>query len=134
MPIKYWIEKDHRRIRAVVSGDFTEEDILQAIENSTKDADFEPGFDVLSDHRDVGEPLNTQQAWQISSCLDSLFRVMAHSRWAVVTNKPASFGMMRMLSVLLEQVPIVLRIFGSLEEAERWLSEPKDIEGQNEQQ
>ena len=33
-----------------------------------------------------------------------------------------------------EQVPIFLLIFKSLEEAERWPSEPKDIEGQIEQE
>ena len=126
MPIKYWIEKDHRRVRAVVSGDFTIDDVFRAIQSSTEDADFEPGFDVLSDHTDVGEPLTTQQARQMSSYIESLSRALAHSRWAVITKKPASFGMMRMLSVFLEQVPMVLRVFGNLEEAERWLSQPKD--------
>lgn len=133
MPIKYWIEKDHRRVRAVVSGDFTIDDVFRAIQSSTEDADFETGFDVLPDHTDVGEPLTPLQARQISSYLKSLSGVMAHSRWAVITRKPASFGMMRMLSVFLEQVPMVLRVFGTLEEAERWLSRPKDRKKQNAQ-
>jgi hypothetical protein len=33
---------------------------------------------------------------------------------------------MRMLSVLLEKIPIDLRVFYSFDEAERWLSLPKD--------
>jgi hypothetical protein len=133
MPIKYWIEKDHHRVRAVVSGDITIDDVYRAIQGSTEDADFEPGFDVLSDHTDVGQPLTIQQAKQMSSYLESLSGVMAHSRWAVITNQPASFGMMRMLSVFLEQVPMVLKVFGTLEEAERWLSQPKGRKEQNTQ-
>jgi hypothetical protein len=46
MPIKYWIEKDHRRVRAVVSGDFTIDDVFRAIQSSTEDADFEPGIEL----------------------------------------------------------------------------------------
>ena len=126
MSIKCWIDKDHRRVQAVVSGDFTIDDIFRAIKGSTEDADFEPGFDILSDHTDVGEPLTAPQAEQMSSYLKNLSKVMAHSRWAVITNHPASYGMMRMLSVFLEELPMVLEIFGTLEEAERWLSQPKD--------
>jgi hypothetical protein len=123
MPIKYWIEKDHRRIRAVVSGDITIDDVFTAIKGATEDADFEPGFDVLSDHTEVVAPLTTKQAEQMSSYLSSLSKVMAHSRWAVITKNPASYGMMRMLSVFLEEVPMELKIFETMEEADKWLSQ-----------
>ena len=125
MPIEYWIEKDRRRVRAVVTGDFTTDEMLRAVQGSTQDSEFEPGFDVLSDHTQVGEPLTTQQAKQLSSYLQDLQSVMAHARWAVVTSKPASVGMMRMLGVLLEQVPMELRVFTAMDEAEAWLSQPK---------
>ncbi len=128
MSIKYWIEKDRRRIRAVASGDVTTEEILQALKGSTEHDDFQPGFDILSDHTNVGEPLSTQQARLMSAYLVGIRKVMANSRWAVVTRKPASFGMMRMLSVFLEEVPMTLRIFGTMEEAEEWLSQPKEIQ------
>ena len=128
MPIEYWIEKDRRRIRAVVSGDVKTEEILQTLKGSTEHSDFQPGFDILSDHTDVGEPLSTQQARLMSAYLMGIRKMMAHSRWAVVTRKPASFGMMRMLAVFLEEVPMTLRVFGTLVEAEEWLSQPKDKE------
>ena len=123
MPIKYWIEKDHRRIRAVVSEDITVDDVFTAIKGATEDADFEPGFDVLSDHTEVVAPLTTKQAEQMSSYLSSLSKVMAHSRWAVITKNPASYGMMRMLWVFLEEVPMELKIFETMEEAYKWLSQ-----------
>ena len=105
-------------------------DMFRAIRSSTEDSGFEPGFDVLSDHTDVGKPLTTEQALQLSSYLDSLRSVMQHSRRAVVTSKPASFGMMRMLSVYLEQAPMILRFFKTLEEAEKWLSQPRERQQQ----
>ena len=125
MPIKYWIEKNNRRIRAVVSGNITADETFRAIKESTEDPDFEPGFDVLSDHTSIGEPLTTQQATEMSSYLKKLSGVMTHSRWAVITKNPASYGMMRMLSVFLEEVPMKLEVFGNMEEAETWLSQPK---------
>lgn len=131
MPINYWIEKDHRHIRSIVSGNITIDDIFQTINASIEDADFEPGFDILSDHTEISEPLTTIQANQVSSYLKNLHSVMAYSRWAVITKLPASYGMMRMLSVFLEEVPMELNIFDTLEEAEKWLSQPKTIKKQN---
>ena len=58
-----------------------------------------------------------------SSHLEKLSKYLACSKWAVVTKKEASFGMMRMLSVFLEKIPIYLEIFKSIDEAEKWLDE-----------
>jgi len=68
---------------------------------------------------------------EISSYLKNLYGVMAHSRWAVITKNPASYGMMWILSVFFEEVPMELNIFGTMEAAERWLSQPKAIKKQN---
>ena len=65
------------------------------------------------------------QAHQMTAYVENMKEVMGHSRWALVTTKPASYGMMRMLSAMLEPVPIIIRIFDTLEEADDWLSQPK---------
>ena len=104
MPIKQWVESDRRRIRAVVYGNFTISEILGAIDSAVQDPGFEPGFDVLSDHTEIGEPLTISQAQEMVSHLKKLAKQMAGSRWAVVTREPASYGMRRMLSVLIERV------------------------------
>ncbi len=125
MPIKYWIERERRRVRSVVTGDFTTEKIFQVLQEATTHEDFEVGFDVLSDHTQIGEPLTTPQAQQMTAYVENMKEVMGRSRWAVVTTKPSSYGMMRMLSAMLEPVPIIIRIFDTLEEADDWLSQPK---------
>lgn len=46
----------------------------------------------------------------------------------MVTREPASYGMMRMMSVLVERVPMEVQIFETIEEAEEWLgSSPRTV-------
>ena len=121
MPIESHIDEERRCVVARVYGDFTFDDILEAIDHSVRDPRFRPGFAVLSDHTEVGEPLTPSQARRMVDHLESLADLMAGSRWAVVTSKAASFGMLRMVSVLAERVPMDVQVFSSHEEAEAWL-------------
>lgn len=126
MPIVTRIEKDRKRVIAIVTGDLSIDEMINAINSSTKDPDFERGFDVLSDHTGINEPISTTQAEALARHLESLKEFYSGSRWAVVTRKAASYGMMRMLSVFLTKVPMELQAFYSLEEAEAWLSLSKN--------
>jgi hypothetical protein len=121
MPIMVWIDKDQRLIRSEVSGSFSEEAISNAINESVGHPDYEPGFNVLSDHTRVTEFITTPQAYSMARHLESLSDQMANVRWAVVTREPASYGMMRMMSVLVERVPMEVQIFATIEEAEEWV-------------
>ena len=49
----------------------------------------------------------------------------AGDRWAIVATVPASYGMMRMLSVHAERVPMDARVFERAEDAESWLDSPR---------
>jgi hypothetical protein len=121
MPIQQWIERDKKRIRAVVVGALDIEEIYDAINRAIDDPDFEQGYDILSDHTGIDTALTRQQVLLTASHLETLTDHLAGTKWAVVTEKDASYGMMRMLSVFLEAVPIQLEVFRSLDEAEAWL-------------
>ncbi|MDX1649755.1 MAG: hypothetical protein R3263_07855 [Myxococcota bacterium] len=121
MPIRAWIEKDRRRVRAAISGAVGMADILRAIDESVAHPDFERGFDVLSDHTEVTRVITVGQLREMVAHLESLAPQMAGARWAVATRRPASYGMMRMLSVYAERVPMTVEVFDSLVEAEAWL-------------
>lgn len=82
-----------------------------------------PGYNILSDNRDIGTPATRAQMEQLATLLTGMREKFAGARWAVVVSKPASFGMMRMLAVFLEAIPITLEIFRDTEAAERWLRE-----------
>jgi hypothetical protein len=128
MPVQQWVERDRRRIRLVAAGELTMDDILKAINGAVEDPAFEPGFDVLSDHRALGEPLTSDQLKQATAHLQNLSQHFAGSRYAVVATTPASYGMMRMFSVLAERIPLKVGVFRSMEEAEAWLASPSSNE------
>jgi hypothetical protein len=125
MPIKYWIEKDKQRIRAEVSGKISIEDILNAIKDSINDPDFRPQFNILSDHTKIDKAITKTQVLHTTFNLKKFSEKIGGSKWAVVVNKKVSYGMMNMLSVYLETVPMELRAFYSFDEAEEWLAERK---------
>ncbi|MEJ2054430.1 MAG: hypothetical protein P8X42_10955, partial [Calditrichaceae bacterium] len=85
--------------------------------------DFKPGFNVLSDHTQIKKSITTKQVQALSSHIQKLKPYLADTRWAVLTAKKSSYGMMRMLSVYLESIPVELEVFYKLEEAEAWLNQ-----------
>ena len=121
MPIDSYIDETRRCVVTKIYGDFTLDEIIDTINRSVRDPKFRPGFGVLSDHTRVGEPLTTPQAAGMVNHLESLTEFFAGARWAAVTSKPASYGMLRMVSVLTERVPMEVQIFPTHEEAEAWL-------------
>jgi len=122
MPIAYWIEKDKCRVRAEVSGSIIARDIVDTIHGALTHPDYKPGFNILSDHTKIDEVITTTQVLQTSANLHEFSKYVVGSKWAVVVSKKASFGMMNMLSVYLESVPMQLRAFYSFNEAEEWLA------------
>ncbi len=125
MPVRWKIDVENELIRATVSGEVSLSDILDAITDSASDPEFRRGFDVYSDHTAIRKAITSAQMHSIVARLESLSPSMRGARWAIVTSQPASYGMMRMLAVYSERIPIELRVFGCASEAESWLSSPK---------
>ncbi len=121
MPIHYSIDPERRLVLATVRGDFTLDEIVASIDNAVQDSAFEPGFNVLSDHREVGNPITPTQLMQTVEHIGRDQSPLAGARWAVVTTKPASWGMMRAFAVWAESIPLTIQVFRSMEEAEAWL-------------
>lgn len=121
MPIRVWVEPERRLIRVEISGDSTTVDIIDAIDRVVDDPRSEPGYDILSDHLMVGEPLTTPQAREMAAHMQKLGDLLTGSRWAAVTRKTASIGMMRMMAVLLNRIPVELEVFQTIDDAEEWL-------------
>lgn len=120
MPITHHIDNREGIIFTKVAGNFTLKDIINAIDAAVSDPDFRPGLDVLSDHRAIGEPATTQQMESMAAYLEGL-PALASAKWAMVVSKTASYGMMRMLSVLVQNVPIEMQVFWDMEEALKWI-------------
>lgn len=119
MPISDWIDRPARRIDSTVDGDFSAAEMLSCVTMAVHEANA-PGFNVVSDRRLIGEPATRQQVELLVEHLTDLRRCVRESRWAVIVSKPASSGMIRMLSVLAERIPPTVRVFTDAEEAETW--------------
>ena len=125
MPVSWTIDAENRRVLARLVGDVQLHEMLDVITASTEDPRYRPGFDILSDHTQVGRVVDTGQVHAVVAHLQALADRLAGSRWAIYTRKPASFGMMRMLAVYAEKVPMHVRVFRTAHEAQAWLASPR---------
>lgn len=124
MPIRFWIEKEKRRVRLVMSGVVSLEDALSTINAAVVDPSYSPGFDLLSDHAAVDEPLTPDATKQMLARLEQVAHVLRGARWAAVATSPAPYGMLRMLSVHIEPL-LELQVFRTMADAERWLDQTR---------
>lgn len=122
MPVTHAVDQDAGVVRLVLSGVLTAADMVGAVQAVL--ADLEPGrrYDVLSDHRGLVEPATREQLLQLSDFLGSRGSPFHDRRWAVIVGSQASYGMIRLLSVHLESVPIWVAPFHDAAEAEAWLA------------
>jgi hypothetical protein len=127
MAVQAKLERDLKRVVIHVSGTVLVEDVLAAIDGIVADPDFGPGYDVLSDHRQVELPLTPDATKAWLGHLERGIERVRGCRWAAVATSPASYGMMRMLSVLIKDV-LTLEVFKEMDAAERWLATGKRSE------
>lgn len=120
MPVSLTIDHDTRLIRIGIVGDFATAEMVDVVLRAAAGARG-PGYDIISDHREIGTPATRAQMDGLVALLATRREQFAGARWAVIVSKPASYGMMRMLAVLLETIPIELAIFQDDVSAERWL-------------
>ncbi len=123
MPITHRIDRSLGIVYVDVRGSPTTAEMCDAIDRVVADADFEAGFGILSDHRGLDSPATTDQVHALLTHITALKSAFGSLRWAVVVKRAASFGMMRMMSVLAEEIPAQVEVFRSVEEARSWLRE-----------
>lgn len=125
MPVTHVVDHDAGLVRLALSGVLTAGDMVGAVQAVL--ADLEPGrrYDVLSDHRGLLEPATREQLLQLSDFLGSSGSPFRDRRWAVIVGSQASYGMIRLLSVHLEAVPIWVAPFHEEPEAAAWLAGPR---------
>lgn len=131
MPIAAAIDTYARTVRLVVTGTLTLSELTGAIDAIVAEVGDEGGYDLLSDHRQIATPVTVAQLERLIEHLRLKAKPLHGRRFAVVTATSASFGMMRMLQVLAERIPITVAVFQDLSEAESWLAShtARDVTG-----
>jgi hypothetical protein len=105
-----------------ISGDFDVAKIISVLSHASDSRNFKQDFKVLLDQRNIRKPAIREQIVTIASHMDKGAHVFGGSKWAVVVSEDASYGMMRMLSILVEDVPIKVDVFRDYDAAMQWLS------------
>jgi hypothetical protein len=123
MPITHVVDTERRVLVFAVTGTVSTAEMLAAVDAAVAGVDA-GRYRVLSDHRGLTTPSTTAQLEALIAHLTKFRAIFGGSRWAVVVAQPASFGMMRMLSVLAERIPIRVEVFTDLAAAQAWLETP----------
>lgn len=123
MPIVVDVDPRRLLIRMELSGTLTVDEMVVAVDEVIA-LDASRDCSLLSDHRSLVVPAATAQLHALVSHMIKRRADLGGKRWAIVVERPVSYGMMRMLGVLAEQVPVVVEVFKDPAAAERWLGLP----------
>ena len=121
MPIRAWVDEDHKLARFEIVGEWTTEEMIEAISRILATIGDRTGFDLISDHLGIGEPATPDQIRALVGHLTRKGSALVGRRAAVIVGNPTSYGMMRMLGAYTERIGIEVGIFSSVPEAMRWL-------------
>jgi hypothetical protein len=129
MPVTHTIDRAERIVRLTVTGALSIDEMRRTVDAVVAETEGEGGFCVLSDHRGLSTPSTPAQLEALVEYMHIAGRPFHRARWAVVTSNPASYGMMRLLMVIAERVPILVNVFEDMESAEHWLRTSRETVG-----
>ena len=122
MPITQRVDKDARRVLFEISGEFSTGEIIQVVSQALTHPDFEPGFNVLSDHTGVTRVIERDQLQATAHLLEKFSTALTGAKWAVIVgNSELQWGMLRMLAGFSSGVPVEIQLFRDEVAAIEWL-------------
>lgn len=119
MSIAYSVDRVHRRVSAVAEGSVTHPEIVAHLRKERDDDGLR--FTEFIDATQATVSLSASEVREIVELLRDLGRRNALGPTAVVVVNDVSYGTLRMLEVLVEDVCVV-RPFRDRDEAEEWLT------------
>ena len=122
MPATIQIDRRTRTLHVTFSGEFTTDYMVTTIQQMKDAIPGETAYNVFSDHRGATMTATGDQIRMAAKLIGSPGSPFRGGRWAMVASGDASFGMMRVLAVHIEDVPIEMEIFRDIESADRWLA------------
>jgi hypothetical protein len=122
MPIRYSIDRALGRLYMTVEGSFTGADVVSVLREIATTPELPDGFSALSDHSRVERPITPWQIVELVELIERFSPRFTGTRWAVVSTRPASYGMMRVLAARVPlAVSMQVKIFFDVARATRWL-------------
>lgn len=121
MPVIYTIDAKEKLIRTSCIGNVTLAEVIEHFRMLERDPDCRDRLDVFLD---LSETSSLPASGQISAVADEIKRIQKRVRFsacAVVAQRDALFGMLRMFEVIADQYFHAIRVFRASAEAEAWL-------------
>lgn len=128
MPIQYRVEPERELIRVVITGAVGEENFEEYRRQLAGDPGYSAEYARLFDLRGVSTAPTTAQ---IRSLVHTIVRraLPTPAKRAIVVSSDVSFGMFRMLGMLLEgHTREQFRVFRAIDDALRWLAAGGDAD------
>ena len=122
MPAQVQVDRRTRTLYLTITGNFTSDDIVATFEEMTQAVAGETAYNVFSDHRGATMTASSEQVRMAAQLIGRPGSPFRGGRWAIVSANEASFGMMRILAVHTEDVPVEMEVFRDVASADRWLS------------
>ena len=116
----------HVRMR----GDVRATDVLATINTLYHEPRFDRGMKVFFDMRQARVAMSPQEVREVVTFASAQRDRRPGGRVAVVTDRDADYGMVRIAQVYLEEVQIELMVFRVAEEAKQWLEGEGDYQPQ----
>ena len=122
MGITFSMDPERGRVHMVIGGEFTSDEMLSTVRAVIASPALPDAFTVLSDHTRVERPLTSSQLVELVALMEEHAQRFAGVRWAIVSTRPASYGMMRVLAARAQLVlRMRVRIFFDVQRATQWL-------------
>ena len=121
MPIIIRIDDAAGWARVEMAGSITDADQLEVIDRLLAHPDYQVGFDILLDYRQVAAPGSTWLARAGAEQMRKHEAQLRGVRMAMIVDGEAKFGMARMFATLSESASINVRVFRDAADATEWL-------------
>jgi hypothetical protein len=120
--VTYTIDANERLIRTKCVGHVTLEEVAAHFRDLARDPACPTRLDVLLDLRSVESLPHRGELEAVTVELGHLRAKVRFGLCAVVADRPALFGMLRVFEVLAQDYFTALRVFRDFAEAEAWLA------------
>ena len=121
LPISHNFNSPSGWVGIRVSGSPSDEELLAGTERILSDPQLPESPRILSDHRDMEVDLSTGFVGRAVELLSRFSSTLEASKIALVTANTTNYGMLRMLSLRADSIPVCIEVFSNIRDAEGWL-------------
>jgi hypothetical protein len=122
MPVTYTIDAKQRLIRTRCVGNVTDDEVAAHFQSLLVDPEVPAYLDVLLDLSESGSLPETRQLENVAREVQKIRIQVRFGVCAIVAQRDALFGMMRMFEVIARAYFREIRAFRVMAEAEAWLA------------